>query len=480
MPSFGFIGPTYTSQSITADGERCVNAYLEKIESGHGKSPGAQGFYLVGTPGLKIFTTLPTLGCRGLMAQGGRLFAVYGSRYYEIKQDKSHTRGTAKDDVGPGDRPVGMFPNGTQVFLVSEKNGYLDDGIVVQGPVVAAVAGAYIDGYFLAQQPDSNFVQYSNLEDGLTWPPLQNFEKSGGPDRLFMTIADHEQVFLFGEQSIEVFYDTGQLDQTFQRIPGAYIEQGIYAPFSVVKLDNSLFWLGGDSRGIGVVWRLQGYSPVRVSNHAVELAIQNLANPFDAIAYAYQDKGHSFYVLNFPTGDQTWVYDVSSGQWHERASWDVKKGQYHADLGWYHAYVWGRHFVGDHQSGNLYEMSQAFYDLAGEPRRWLRSAPHISNEMKRMKHNYLLLDMEVGIAPQGLNPQVGMQVSNDGGHSWGNEKILNLNNYGHTGAAGEYKYRCKWDRLGIARDRCYRVYGSDPIPVALIDAYLDVTPGTGF
>ena len=38
--------------------------------------------------------------------------------------------------------------------------------------------------------------------------------------------------------------------------------------------------------------------------------------------YTYQQDGHSFYMLTFPTVSKTWCYDTSIGIWHERASFE--------------------------------------------------------------------------------------------------------------------------------------------------------------
>ena len=115
------------------------------------------------------------------------------------------------------------------------------------------------------------------------------------------------------------WYDYGGPDFPLQRIQGAYNEIGCVAAYSVAKLDNGVFWLGADARGEGIVYRTNGYTGVRISTHAVEWQIQQYASMSDAVAYTYQQDGHAFYVLNFPTANTTWVYDAATQAWHERA-----------------------------------------------------------------------------------------------------------------------------------------------------------------
>jgi hypothetical protein len=73
------------------------------------------------------------------------------------------------------------------------------------------------------------------------------------------------KAWLFGIlNSVEVWYDAGGPDFPLQRIQGAFNElagansQHIRLP----NLTNGVFWLGGDARGEGIVYRTQGYSGI--------------------------------------------------------------------------------------------------------------------------------------------------------------------------------------------------------------------------
>ncbi len=482
--NWGFIGPTYTSRSIAVEGERCLNLFPERIESGKGKSGGDWALY--GTPGLSLFTTLGTSPGRGLFANDFRLFAVAGNTYYEIFQDGStHNRGT----LAGGTTPVTFFPNGNQVFLVTGQQGYLDTGTALLGPadgIPAAQSGAFLDGYFLAVQPQSNRFQVSDLNNGKNWDPANFGVKEGYPDHIITSLATGKYIYLFGSQTMEVWYDAGNpTGSVFSPYPGVLFEIGCAALWSpAADNEGGLFWLGQDSRGPGIVWRAQGLgAPQRVSNHAVEFAIQEYARTStiaDAVGYCYQEGGHAFYVLSFPTADSTWVFDARSGQWHERCYWDPVRSVPKAILGRYHAYAFGKHFVQDPRNGKVYEQSMDLYDDAGDPIRRMRTCPHISNEMKWNFFTELQIDMQVGNVSALVDgngnprmPQVMISMSNDGGFTFGTEYMVG------AGFVGQYLYRVKKRRLGRARDRVFKVVISDPIPVALVDAYLAVVPGDG-
>ena len=83
--------------------------------------------------------------------------------------------------------------------------------------------------------------------------------------------------------------------------------------------------------------------------------------------------------------------------------------------------------------------------------------------------------MQTGVglpSGQGSDPQVWLSLSNDGGQTWGNEKI------GYLGAIGAYRKRVRFLRLGQGRERVMRLQLSDPIGTALIAANIEYQPGS--
>ena len=62
----------------------------------------------------------------------------------------------------------------------------------------------------------------------------------------------------------------------------------------------------------------------------------------------------------------------------------------------------------------------------------------------------------------GQNPQIVMQVSKDGGRTWGNERWTSF------GMVGQYLGpRATWRRVGSARDFVFRFFVTDPVKFAL-------------
>jgi hypothetical protein len=242
-------------------------------------------------------------------------------------------------------------------------------------------------------------------------------------------------------------------------------------------MDNGLFWLGRDRRGEGIVYRANGYTGVRISTHAVEWQIQQYDDISDAIAYTYQQDGHSFYVLVFPSANTTWVYDAATQAWHERAGFT--DGNFTRHRGNCQMAFNNKVVIGDFENGNIYAFDLDDFSDNGGIQKWLRTwraLPTGTNNLRRTAQHTLQLDCESGVGlnlGQGSDPQVMLRFSDDGGHTWSNEHWKSM------GKIGEYYKRVLWRRLGMTtklRDRVYEVSGTDPVKIAIMGAELILSP----
>ena len=530
------LGSSYVLRSPNAADSRMVNLFPEIVPEG-GKEPA----YLQRAPGLRLLTTLPTGPVRGMWTFNGKAYVVAGEKFYQMNEVWEYVEKGTVSGVGP----VSMVDNGTQVFIACNGPSYIYNSRTDQFAQITdpdfpgAVMVGYIDGYFTFNEPNSQRVWVTALLDGTSVDPLDFASAEGSPDNLVSLIVDHREVWLFGQNSVEVWYNAGGVDFPLERIQGAFNEIGCIAPYSVAKLDNALFWLGADARGRGVVYRANGYTGSRISTHAVEWQIQQYTRLQDALAYTYQQDGHAFYVLIFPTANTTWVYDVSTQTWHERAGWQNNRFVRHrsnCQMSYADEIV-----VGDYDNGNIYAFDLNKYADHNQQQKWLRSwraLPTGQNTLKRTTHHSLQLDCEVGVGtdnydmldyqwlmtepwePDYILDRSGATIySRDGEAIEGRfpvpgtpEYILTedgqripvyltdtpgansqvmlrwSDNGGHTwsnehwksmGKIGQYGYRTIWRRLGMtlgSRDRVYEISGTDPVKIAIMGAELIVSP----
>ena len=497
------LGSAYVARSVNAADNRMVNLFPEIVPEG-GKEPA----FLQRAPGLTLLATLGTGPVRGLWQFGNYGYAVSGNTLYQID---SNWNAVAKGTVA-GSGPVSMADNGIQLFVAANPQGYIYNANtdvfqqITDPDFPGAGTVGYLDGYFVFNEPNSQKIWVTQLLDGTSVDPLDFASAEGNPDNVVAIFVDHREVWVYGTNSTEVWYNAGLLDFPLTRIQGAYNELGCAAPYSIAKMDNQIYWLGKDARGQGMVYRAAGYMGQRISTHAIEWQMQEYSNLEDAVGYTYQQDGHSFYVLNFPTANTTWVFDVATGAWHERASF--QNGNFNRHRGNNQMFFNSETVIGDYQNGKIYKFDLEVYADDGQPQKWLRSwraLPTGANNLTRTIQHSMQLDCETGvglngISPsdpldwffttssgdqlvtntgdfilfspptvQGADPRAMLRWSDDGGHTWSNEhwKLM--------GRIGQYGKRTIWRRLGATmkiRDRVYEVSGTDPVRIYIMGAEL--------
>jgi hypothetical protein len=389
------LGSSYVARSVNAADSRMVNLFPEIVPEA-GKEPA----FLNRAPGLQFLANMGDGPIRGLWQFGGYGYAVSGEVLYRIDTLwNTFPIGTVAGSSGP----VSMSDNGTQLFVACNGPSFIYNSLTLQFKQIddpdfpGAVTVGYLDGYFVFNEPNSQRLWITSLLDGTSIDPLDFASAEGSPDGLVSVLIDHREAWLFGTNSVEVWYNSGGADFPLSPVQGAFNEVGCIAAFSVAKLDNGIFWLGADARGRGIVYRANGYTAQRISTHAVEWQIQQYGNLSDAIAYTYQQDGHAFYVLIFPSANTTWVFDVATSLWHERAAFingSFTRHRSNCQMSFNNEIV-----VGDHELGNIYAFDLNTFSDNGAVQKWLRSwraLPTGTNDLKRSAHHALQLDAETG------------------------------------------------------------------------------------
>ncbi|AUR95705.1 stabilization protein [Vibrio phage 1.211.B._10N.222.52.F11] len=445
-----------TSEQDISGNELLVNVYPRATTGG--KYP----FNLINTPGLAFFCELPTFPVLGLHENGEKAFAVTPTRMYEIFKDGSYSELGVVDLSGR----VSIEDNGRQIVVVDGKKGFYWDGKtnevlqITSNAFYPASSVTYQDGYFIFNRAGTGQFFISELLD-VAFDPLDFATAEGQPDPLVYVLSDHREVFMFGTETIEVWYNSGASDFPFERNQGAFIEKGCGARHTIAKQNNTVYFVGSDL----MVYQMTGYTPVRISNHAVEKTLKGV-DLEDAFAYTYQDEGHLFYVLTIPGRDLTWCYDISTGAWHIRQSYHFGRHQSNNAI-----FFDSKTLVGDFQNGRIYQMASAWYTDDGQPVVREFVLPTVNNGREFLSVDSFELDMASGIGliqGQGQDPKARLEFSKDGGKTWSNCKFADI------GKIGEYLTRVKWNRLGAARQFTFRVRISDPVPIDIGGAYIEI------
>ena len=165
----------------------------------------------------------------------------------------------------------------------------------------------------------------------------------------------------------------------------------------------------------------------------------------------------------------TWVYEASTGTWHERCDLDGA-GQYKASRVTGVLFAFNKHF--GCADGSLYELSDTTYKNGTDVLVRERTSPHeaVAGRLRQIFENFWL-DATTGGAGSGISPVVEFSYSNNSGSTWSNVVTRSL------GMIGEVVPVLRWKRLGMARDRVWRIKCSSNAPFSIIAAGSDTKVG---
>lgn len=448
---------SYVLRSRPASPSRLVNCFADKLP------PGAKAPYaLTRAPGIATWTTVGNGPISAMHKALGYLWVVSGSKLYRVDSNKVVT------EIGTVGLPtrIDMASNITTIVVVNEPDAYYYDTTTSTFAQITDVdftaRGAsdveFLDNYLLFTEPNSGRFFGSDVGSATSFDSLNFATAEGSPDNLVGLKVDHRQVLLLGEETIEIWELVGGGGFPFARAANGFVEQGCFNGRTAAKQDNSVFWLAQDY----TVRRLDGITPVRVSQTGIEQALGSVTVG-SGLGFSYSQEGHLFYVLQFP--ERTFVYDATTKEWHERETYG-----YPYWLAWSHAQFAWLELVGDVSSNRIGYLSPTTYADWGTTQRMEWTYQPVYAEGNRAFHDRLEVVMETGVgltSGQGSDPEMMMDVSDDGGRTWQalpNKKI---------GKIGEHQQRVIWPQLGSSFDRVYRGAISDPIKATLIDTQLE-------
>lgn len=471
MPEILFGIQSYESRSQPVSSQRLVNGFVERQPEG-AKSQ----MPLFGAPGLTLFTELPTWPIRGLWNFRGVLYAVGGETLYRINQAGGYK---VLGDGISGTGVVSISDNGVQLIVVNGLGGYLVDEAgayqqIQNANFYSAATVLFFDNYFVFDRRGTNEFFLSGLSDGTSYSGLDFASAEAQPGFLTAVAQNLQLLFLFCQNHTEMWYDAGAADFPFQRYAGGVIERGCIAPHSVIQQDDALFFLGQD----GIFYRLQGNVPIRVSTHAVEHAIASYGDVSDAFCFTYTLEGHKMVHLTFPSapgGGHSWVWDISTGKWHERESWDENAQSLGRWRGNCALTMNNQILIGDAFSGKIGILDWENQTEYGNAIQMLVHSAPLHQDRMRIFVRRLELDMEFGTglaSGAGSEPVLMLRYSKDGAQTWsGTEPRRAL------GRVGEYLRRARWLNLGVAYQWTFELTISSPVKRVLIATHSDVEVG---
>lgn len=469
-----FLGASSEARSRNANAQRSVNVYLE-LDQANPRAPVA----LYGLPGTTLRATLASGANRGSVSlPNGDSYFVAGSHVYKV------TAGYVVTDcgaIGTSTGRVGISTNGTEVLIVDGVAGWLVTGVVlalitdVDFPNGVTYATCHSSFFIVGGDGSGKGYWNETPASGAAWNGLDFATAEGHPDPLVAPLSDGRVIWMFGTKSLEPWINTGDAAQLFARDGNTVIDQGIASAWTAAKMDSTVYWLGSNDLGKGIVFRSEGYSPRRISDHAMETEIAGYSSIADAYAFTFQLAGHSFYALSFPSANKTWVFDAASQDWTQwmwRNPADNTENRHRSLCCVFNG---TKHLVGDWENGKVYSLESDSNTDNGDPIKRIRRTQTQRSD-KRLFFGQGTIDMETAVATAATpEPMVMLRYSDDDGHSWSSERQLSL------GRVGEYGRRVRIPPTGSSkpgRGRVWELSMTDDAKFALFGADVDVAEGS--
>jgi hypothetical protein len=384
-------------------------------------------------------------------------YLIIGNTFYRFDGVTLTSLGTISSTVG---RCWIIFNDNNDAMISDGFRGYIWNGTSIAtittpdnvpvGPV------AYQGGWGIFSVPNTGQWYITAVNDFDNVDALDFATAEAYPDPLVRIFIDHNQALLCGTRTIEVWQLTGAADFPFQPLTNSQIQRGLAAQCAIVSEDNTTAFLGDDR----VIYRLEGYRPVRISTGPIERAILGVsdASLADCEAFSYTSGGQKFIVFRFPD-ELTVQFNLATGFWNYCSTFGYDDWRMLGSAGGYSKWF-------STPTGIVAIDESLNTDESGILQRLARGAPGDANGLK-LSVTKFELDCEVGRSLPAAAAQVMLRFSKNG-EEWGNTKTRSLGEIGH------YDQKVIWRNLGQGRRPTIEVSCTDDVRFTIMAALAEV------
>lgn len=479
MPRVPCLGGAYRDRSPIASAQETINLYMEV--NSNKQAPSQTTYYQ--TPGSTLFGTPDQEDNSRCLYRTtlGTAYEVVGTRIYAIATNGAMIFIGAIPDRAS---QVSMSDNGLIIVLVDGVEGWainMSDNSFTQ-IIDPAFYGAdfvvFLDTFFVFNRPDTNqfyislsMIDYAQIVAMTAFDPLDIAAKSGSADPIVGIATVHKELWLIGALTTEIWIGTGAADFYFQLVQGAFIDHGCGAQYSIASQDVIVFWLMQDRQGQFQIVMGAGYQTKNIATSFLTNEMEGYETVSDAIGGVWAQENHAFYVLMFPTANVTWVYDLTTEEWF-RWSWLDENGNINRHRANTFMFFNNQNMIGDWETGKIYILDPEVYtDFDGPILRRKTFMHMVGPEYNRIVYNSFDADIEVAttdIDDPDLEPMMTLYWSDDRGRTYGNGIEQGF------GLQGQYLTTVSWNRLGMARDRVFKLEWSVALKTSLLGGFAEV------
>ncbi len=458
-------GGTYRHNSLPVSAQSTINFYPQFVEDPFVKDK----YVLESFAGQTLFGTTTGIG-RGQFVHKGILYRISGNTLYSVTSAGVHT------SLGsiPGSQQCIFTGLGADVVIVADRRVFIWDGatltevtdVDLQSPDSATTLNNQViyDG-------DNDQFGVSDVGDASSIDGLNYATAESKPDDLIRVYAFNQFLYLFGDETIEQWWNSGIGKPPFDRVQGAIIERGLEGIHGVSNNDNFIYFFSDKKE----LLRLKGSTQISVTPEAIQKEFSDYSSTSDVIIWCMKLRGKEMVAVVFPVANRSWIY-IEDGQWFEWSS-GVTGDRNKANS---YAFVYDKHLVEDFENGNIYELDFEVYTENGDTIVRQRDSGPLDSQVlfgitnKRIFMNRLVVNLERGVgvlAGQGIKPVIMMSFSDDGGRTFSNEK------WAEIGRLGDFQFGVEYNCLGSFFTRIIRIRVSDPVYYNITSVGVDVELG---
>jgi len=464
MPPIDFPTSTQPGINSTENGGRLINCYAEAAPEG---SRGSVVYRRA--PGLIERFTLGNGVHRGALLVGSILYVINDDNAFAVTSNYVVTQLTGT--IG-GSGPVFMSRNMATIpdILIVHSDGMskiaagaVSDFVDIDLPAVNSID--WIDGYFMVTTEAGTCHASGINATSFTGTDYTTAESS--PDGLLRNVAFGRELLLMGSDTVEFWTNTGN-PTGFPFSRGTVIMVGLAGKHAVAGYERGfpgpLAWVTNTN----TVVRLDGYTPTKISPPVLDRLIENVADKSTIEASVFISSGHPCVAISSPTW--TWVYDLSTGNWHERKT--IGASRWRARFG---VNAFGKWMTFDRDTPSVFSVEATA--------RWEGAKQLVFEMRSKQQHRFpgrfwvkrASFDFLTGtgddtiISPIETDPVVSISWSRDGGRTFGNDLLRRL------GTQGEFPGIDIW-RAGLFNRLGWQVRMriSDPVDLAFFGAAADI------
>lgn len=446
-----------------------VNLYTEP----NGGDP-ARPVRLVDAPGSRLIDggSVLSTGVRGLFQAdgyaGGKLVVPDGTtvRLYDVTGNAwtsltGTLTGTDRVKVAFGETQAGFLSGG--LLYVSASAGTAlaiasdaDWATLLSDHGETAFTSIATMGQRALLTYGSRFAFSTTLQFNTT-TTLSYYTAENAPDGIIAGVVLGDIYYVFGTQTIEPWLQTGDNDDPFRPIVGQVITRGAMARDAIVKLDNTLFFIGDDR----AVYRLAGLTPQMINaNDAWITRYLQTVSASDVVCSSMETEAHKFLFIWTP--DKCIAYDVATSTWQIRRTYGSNTWE------WLHHVASDGKFYAANQDTALVELSRSYKsdrmpDASTFGTHIVREfTAHLPVKEGRPPVGQVRVEGTKGIGLStgtGSNPLLELSISRDQGNTFEAWRSRSL------GVIGNYGARTSWEQNGRAGPEQTVLYfrWSDPV-----------------